>query len=175
MEEKITFKFFYYLPLLIGLPFLSCKERNERIVNPGIFEVQLRSWAPLGETDYLVVYNNLPNTRYERETLTIIKTYNKEEQPSDTLKVRISKEQEDSIYYYAYKYLSNFKISNEYKKKKRPVYLDGGNLSVSFQGYEDKKLEATKYRTAGFEKSSDEASKLVDFINRLAPENFRVH
>lgn len=93
--------------------------------------------------------------------------------------MKISREQEDSIYYYAYKYLTNFKISNKEDaingERIIEVHDDGGNFSVSLEETDYKKLAATKYLTAGIKESSDEASKLVSFINRQVPENFRVY
>lgn len=166
--------------LLIIATLYACKERNEKTTNTGVFQVQIRSWSHFGEADFQVVYNNMPNTQFDRETLTIIKNYKREEQPSaDTLMLKISREQEDSIYYYAYKYLSNFKVSNKEDaingKRLIQVYADGGNYSVSLEEIDHRKLEATKYRTAGIKKSSDEASKLVSFINKQVPESFRIY
>lgn len=180
MNGKIILKNFHCLPLLVLVTFFSCEDRNERIINSGVFEMQLKSWSHFGKIEFQVVYNDLPNTPFERETLTIFKTYKREEQPyTDTLKVKINSEQEDSIYYYAYKYLSNFKISNKEEaingERLIEVYDDGGNYSVSLEENEYRKLEATKYSTAGIKESSDEASKLVSFINRQVPENFRIY
>lgn len=158
----------------------ACNERNERIASTGVFQVQLKSWSYLGESDFYVIYNNLPNTQFDRETLIIIKTSKSgRESSTDTLKVIISSEQRDSIYHYAYQYLSDFKLKRgEYAKNKErliQVYEDGGNYSVSLEEADHMKLEATKYRTAGITSSSDAATKLVSFINKQVPENFKIY
>jgi len=177
MNKKLILHLSLYLLITLITSHFSCKYKNNRedkkINNTGMFEMQLKSWSFSGETDFFVVYSSLPNTQFAQETLIVIKKYKNEQQSPDTLKVKISKDREDSIYYYAYKYVSNFKINDA--GDTTYVYQDGLNFSISFEGHKHNKLEATRYITAEFNKSTDEASKLVAFLNKIVPENFKIN
>jgi hypothetical protein len=83
-------------------------------------------------------------------------------------------EQVDSLYELAYQYLSNFEINREIEENK--IYeriSDGSNISVSLN-YDGKLMQCTQYRLKNVQQASKEAGKLIHFINKRAPEQFRL-
>lgn len=168
----------------VALTLLAC--RDKEIIKSKNYSFEVKTWGFPGTKSFeAFMYNTDLRTyppdrrggiQFKENTLYILKhEYTDNQRTTDTLKIELTRDQVDSLYNLAYRYLSSFGIDNEVEIGK--VYesiQDGASILVTL-GYNGKLMQCTQYRLKGVAYSSIGGDKLVEFINNKAPEKFRLH
>ena len=159
---------------------------DKKIVKSPFYSFEINTWGMPGDVPFeSFLYNSDMRTYSPRRqaggqlkpyTLYILKyTHANEKRVTDTLTIDLTPVQVDSLYDLAYSYLSNFEIDNEIEIGKiRPNISDGASISVRLN-YEGKAMECTQYRLKGISSASFGGDRLIRFINKKAPEKFRLY
>lgn len=169
---------------LVGLILIGCDSKE--IVQSKMYSFEIATWAFFGPSFEAFMYNTdistfPPDRRggnlFGENTLYILRhEFAESVRTTDTLTLRLSNAQVDSLYILAYRYVSEFAIDNEVPigTHLRKTISDGANLRVSL-AYDEKLMECSQYRLEGVSHSSEGGPELIEFINRKAPERFRFY
>jgi hypothetical protein len=171
------------LTCTIVLTVIGCREK--KIEKSKRYSFEMQTWGFSGLSFEVLMYNTdiptyPPNRRggiqFDENTLYILKhKRSNDETSTDTLAIRLTNEQVDSLFALAYRYLSNFEIDNKVEiGKVKESIQDGASLKVSL-GYDGKLMECSQYRLKGVSQSSIGGPELVAFINRQVPGQFRLY
>ena len=174
----------FILISIVGLTTLGCDDK--KLVKSPFYSFEINTWGMPGNVSFeSFLYNSDVATYSPRRqaggqlkpyTLYILKyTHSNEKILTDTLTIDLTPTQVDSLYDLAYSYLSNFELDNEIEIGKiRTSIADGASISVRLN-YEGKAMECAQYSLKGISSASVGGDRLVKFINKKAPEEFRLY
>lgn len=163
---------------------IACQ--NREIVLSRKYSFEVRTWGMPGSVSFeAFLYNTDVSTypperrggiRFQENVLCLLRHGFKEDQEvTDTFTIKLNGEQVDSLYNLAYGYVSGFEIDNRVEIGKiNRMILDGASISVRL-GYEGKLMQCAQYRLKGVSQASFGGDKLIAFINKIAPEEFRLY
>jgi len=180
MDKRVSFLILWTVVLTI----VSC--RDKEVIKSQDYSFEVKTWGMPGSKSFeSFLYNTDLRTyppdrrggiQFKKNTLYILRhEYLDKERVTDTLTIDLTGDQVDSLYNLSYSYLSDFEIDNEIEIHK--VYesiQDGANIAVRLN-YNGKVMECSQYRLKGISNASIGADRLIEFINKKAPKEFRLY
>lgn len=157
----------------------------KRTVKSKDYFFEATAWSFSGPSFESFMYNTdhstyIPNRRgriqFEQNTLYMLRhVYENRVRTTDTLRVKLDDQEVDSLYYLAYRYLSDFEIENEVEiGQLYETTTDGANFTVTL-GFGGKRMECSQYRLKGVGYSSSGGPQLIEFINKKVPHEFELY